>query len=94
MAMIMVMTTIATALSALMLAVLLWIYVKNFRQIKSKFTAGLMVFAGLMLLQNIVSLYYYFTMMDLYVAQVSVQVLIYSLLQMVAYIVLLFITLD
>ncbi len=94
MAMIMVLTTIATALSAIMLAVLLWIYVKNLRQVRSKFTTGLVVFAGLMLLQNIVSLYYYITMMDLYVADVSVQVFIYSLLQMIAYIVLLAITMD
>ena len=38
-----------------LLIALIYIYMKNYRQLKSKFTMGLLVFASLLLLQNIVS---------------------------------------
>lgn len=38
-----------------LLIALIYIYMKNYRQIKSKFTMGLLVFASLLLLQNVVS---------------------------------------
>ena len=92
MAMLMNLTTILTALSALMLAALLHVYIKNLKRIKSSFTAGLLIFALLFLIQNIVSLYFYLTMMDYYVPEVELHVFIFTLLQTVGFAVLLKLT--
>ena len=85
-------TTIFTLVSSFLLVGLLYIYAKNLRKIKSKFTAGLFIFAALFLLQNLVSLYFYFTMNDYYVAEVTAHVFIFTLLQAIAFLVLLIIT--
>lgn len=92
MAMLMTLTTILTALSSLILAALLHVYIKNLRKIKSSFTIGLMIFAILFLLQNIVSLYFYITMMDYYVPKVELHVFIFTLLQTIGFAVLLKLT--
>ena len=80
---------ILTVLSLLALFGLLFVYYKNLRQIKSKFTIGLFVFAFLFLIQNAISLYYYFTMMEYYVPEVETHVFILSLLQAAGFLVLL-----
>ena len=92
MAMLMNLTTILTALSALILAALLHVYIKNLRKIKSNFTLGLLIFALLFLIQNIVSLYFYLTMMDYYVPAVELHVFIFTLLQTIGFAVLLKLT--
>ena len=92
MAMLMTLTTILTALSALMLAALLHVYIKNLKIIKSSFTTGLLIFALLFLIQNIVSLYFYLTMMDYYVPEVELHVFIFTLLQTIGFAVLLKLT--
>ncbi len=38
-----------------LLVALLYVYVKNYKRIRSKFTVGLVVFASLLLLQNIIT---------------------------------------
>jgi hypothetical protein len=38
-----------------LLVALIYVYLKSYRQLKSKFTMGLLVFASLLLLQNLVS---------------------------------------
>ena len=38
-----------------LLVALIYVYMKNYRQLKSKFTMGLLVFASLLLLQNVIS---------------------------------------
>ena len=92
MAMLMTLTTILTVLSALILAALLHIYIKNLRKIKSNFTIGLLIFALLFLIQNIVSLYFYLTMMDYYVPEVELHVFIFTLLQTIGFAILLKLT--
>ncbi|MBI3026767.1 hypothetical protein HYY70_01520 [Candidatus Woesearchaeota archaeon] len=92
MAILMGITTALTFISALFLAALIHIYTKNLKKIKSKFTIGLFVFAALFLLQNTVSLYFYFTMMDYYAPQVGLHVFIFTLLQTIAFFVLLKLT--
>ena len=92
MAMLMNITTILTVVSILALGFLLHIYIKNLKQIKSKFTIGLFTFAILFLLQNLVSLYFYLTMMQYYSPQVEFHVFIFSLLQSIAFLILLRIT--
>ena len=85
-------TTILTSISTLSLLGLLYIYIKNLKNIKSKFTIGLLIFAVLFLLQNLVSLYFYFTMIEYFVPQVEVHVFILTLLQTIAFLILLKIT--
>ena len=92
MAMLMNFTTILTGFSTLLLSGLLYVYYKNLRKIKSKFTIGLFVFALLFLIQNLVSLYYYLTMMKYYSPEVEVHVFTLTLLQTIAFLILLKIT--
>jgi len=92
MAMLMNATTILTGISVLLLLGLLYVYYKNLREIKSKFTIGLFVFALLFLIQNFISLYYYLTMMDYYSPEVEIHVFILALLQIIAFLILLKIT--
>ena len=84
--------TILTIISTLILCGLLYVYFKNLKQIKSKFTIGLFIFAVLFLIQNLVSLYFYITMMDYYVPTVETHVFIFTLLQTIGFAVLLKIT--
>ncbi len=90
--MIMNITTILTALSTLAISGLLYVYFKNLRRAKSKFTIGLFIFALLFLIQNLVSLYYYITMMKYYAPEVEIHVFILTLLQSIGFLVLLKIT--
>ena len=92
MAMLMNITTILTVISILSLGALLHVYLKNLKKIKSKFTIGLLVFALLFLLQNLVSIYYYLTMMKYYTPEVEVHVFVLTLLQTIAFLILLKIT--
>ncbi len=92
MAMLMNITTILTVISILSLGALLHVYLKNLKKIKSKFTIELLVFALLFLLQNLVSIYYYLTMMKYYTPEVEVHVFILTLLQTIAFLILLKIT--
>ena len=85
-------TTILTGVSTLAILGLLYVYYKNLMNIKSKFTIGLFIFALLFLLQNLVSLYYYITMLKYYAPEVEIHVFILTLLQTIAFIVLLKIT--
>ena len=92
MAMLMNLTTVLTVISALSLGALLHVYLKNLKKIKSKFTIGLLVFALLFLIQSIISLYYYLTMMKYYSPEVEVHVFTLTLLQTIAFLILLKIT--
>ncbi|MBI2541437.1 hypothetical protein HYV80_01895 [Candidatus Woesearchaeota archaeon] len=92
MAMLMNLTTILAVVSVSALGMLLHIYIKNLRKIKSRFTIGLFIFALLFLVQGLISLYYYLTMMDYYSPEVEVHVFILTLLQTVGFLILLKIT--
>ena len=85
-------TAALTGISALLLIGLLYVYYKNLKNIKSKFTIGLFVFALLFLIQNLISLYYYTTMMEYYAPEVEVHVFILTLLQTIGFAILLKIT--
>ncbi|MBI2110727.1 hypothetical protein HYT51_03020 [Candidatus Woesearchaeota archaeon] len=87
-------TAILTSLSTIILIVLSFFYFKNMQKVKSKFTLGLLLFALLFLIQNLVSLYFYFTMMNYYAPEVSIHVFVLSLLQLLAFLLLLKLTLE
>lgn len=92
MAMLMNFTTTLTLISILLLLGLLYVYSKNLKKIKSKFTIGLFLFALLFLIQNLMSFYYYLTMMKYYAPEVEVHVFILTLLQTIAFGILLKLT--
>ena len=85
-------TTILTGISTLLLLGLIGVYYKNLRKIQSPFTTGLLIFAMLFLIQNIISLFYFITMKNYYVPEVEVHVFILTLLQLIGFGILLKIT--
>ena len=84
--------TVLTGISTLLLLGLLYTYYKNLKKIKSNFTVGLFIFALLFLIQNLVSLYYFITMMKYYAPEVETHVFILTLLQAIGFAILLKIT--
>ena len=85
-------TTALTFISTALLILLLYVYFRNLRKIRSNFTLGLFIFALLFLVQNLASLYFYFTMIEYYVPEVTLHVFIFTLLQTIGFAVLLKIT--
>ena len=85
-------TTALTGVSTLLLLGLLYVYFKNLKNIRSKFTIGLSLFALLFLIQSLVSLYYFVTMKNYYAPEVEVHVFILTLLQTIGFAILLKIT--
>ncbi|KDE57986.2 hypothetical protein EL22_07975 [Halostagnicola sp. A56] len=88
---------VATALSganALLLAVLIIIWVDNYRTFGSEMTAGLAAFGGVMLLENIVAIYFFFSSGMLYANSPVVQQSVVTLraLQTVALVFLTYVT--
>ena len=50
--------------SVAILVVLLYIYVSNFRALRAPLSLGLIVFAGLFLVENLAAIYFYVTMSE------------------------------
>ena len=92
MALLMQLTMYLTGLNILLIIGLLYVYGRNLKKFKSLFTLGLFIFAALFLLQNIVSFYYYITMMPLYAQGLEMHVFIFTLLQALAFLVMNYIT--
>lgn len=86
--------TIITGINAALLIALVVMYAKNLAKIKSKLLVGLMVFATVFLIQNLVSLYYYVTMMAYYVPEVEIHIFILTLLQTIAFSIMLWINME
>ena len=81
-----------TLISTALLCALIYVYYKNLKVARSKFTIGLFVFAVLFLIQNLISLYYFITMMEYYAPEVEMHVFGLTLLQAIAFAILLKIT--
>lgn len=59
------------AINIALLSTLIVIYVNSFRRVQSEFTAGLLFFAAVFLIQNVLSLYSYLAMFMFYVSGVG-----------------------
>ena len=92
MALIMQLTMYLTGLNVVLVSGLLYVYTRNLKKFKSMFTFGLLLFASLFLIQELVSFYFYFTMMPLYAQGLENHVFIFTLLQSVAFLILNYIT--
>jgi hypothetical protein len=52
-------TRLATVLNVVLLLGLVYVWVRNFRQVRTRFTVGLLAFGGFLLAQNAFALYIY-----------------------------------
>jgi hypothetical protein len=66
MALLMEVSSIVSMVNVVILVMLLAVYANIYRKIRATFTIGLMVFAGMLLLHNVIAIYGYFTMAPLY----------------------------
>ena len=57
---------IIEVLNAVLLIALLYAYVQNYREMKTNLGLGLILFAGLLLVQNLLALYFHLMMHDFY----------------------------
>ena len=65
---IMTASTIVSGVNMIALGVLMGIFAKMYSKTKAQLPLGMMFFAGLLFLHNIIGVYAYFTMMELYAA--------------------------
>lgn len=79
-------------LNTLLLSALLWVYGGMLREMPTRFTWGLLGFAAVLWLQNVVQLYFFATMMGYYVDGVAPLVLTQNVLATVASVLLLSVT--
>lgn len=80
-------------ISIIMLVILLVVYITNYKKYKSGFTIGLVLFAGLLLLQNILQVYFYTTSMQAYPPIVEQSTFMFEVIEVIAYGVILWVTL-
>jgi hypothetical protein len=66
MALLMDISSIVSMVNVVILVMLLAVYANIYRKIRATFTIGLMVFAGMLLLHNVIAIYGYFAMAPLY----------------------------
>jgi hypothetical protein len=76
------------------LSVLLIIYAKIYKSIRAVFTIGLMFFAGLFMLHNIISIYAYFAMEPFYTEGLLPYFVAISIAELAGIAILLKVTLD
>jgi hypothetical protein len=76
-----------------LLVVLLTIYARIYKSTRAVFTAGLMLFAGMLILHNIIAVYAYFAMEPLYSIELLPYFLVVHLAELAGIAVLLKITL-
>ncbi len=77
----------------LLLIGLLAVYANGFRKIKAAFTAGLIFFAGMFLLQNLLAFYSYVAMFMYYASNVEMFVMVITVAQSAGLAVLLWLSL-
>ncbi|MHB8601035.1 MAG: hypothetical protein ACYC6W_05275 [Nitrosotalea sp.] len=63
---IMTASTIVSGANMIALGVLMGVFVKMYSKTKAQLPLGMIFFAGLLFLHNVIGVYAYFTMMDLY----------------------------
>ena len=78
--------------NVVLLLFLLNIYVQNYREMKTHLGLGLIIFAGFLLLQNLIGVYFHFVMVDYYSFEVMGHARILSAVQTVALLVLSYVT--
>jgi hypothetical protein len=74
---------IGAGANLLFVGALLYVYGTSYKNMRTGFTLGLLVFAALFLLHNAITLFSFVTMMPIYAAGVDLQVALFTLVQTV-----------
>jgi hypothetical protein len=90
--MLMKIAMLVTGVNIVLILGLISVYVKNFREVRTTHTSGLLLFASLFLIQNLVLLYYAVTMSEIYAKGVGFFLLVFAILQALAFAILNWIT--
>lgn len=88
------MITIATTFSALtvvLLAILTVVWVNNYRTFRSTLILGLIAFSAVLLVENLVAIYYFFSMSMLYAGDPAIERVV-TLLRVLQFLAVLFLT--
>ena len=88
----MMLSNILTGINLLLALVLFGLYLRMHLKARSSFTIGLLLFAGLFIVQNAVAFYFYITMMPYFVPEVASYALSLTFLQAMALAILNWIT--
>jgi hypothetical protein len=68
------------SVNAILMAILVVTYFRNFNKVRSKFVIGLMTFSVLLFLENLVAAYFYFDLAQSYGPPVAAPLLIINIL--------------
>ncbi|MFB6298609.1 MAG: hypothetical protein ABEH56_08835 [Salinirussus sp.] len=84
------------AINAVMLVVLGVVWGRNYRQFRSNLTLGLLAFAAVLLVENVVAIYFFFSMASLYASSPFVGEVVAGLrgLQFLALVFLTYVTMQ
>lgn len=85
-------TTVISGINAILIISLIAVYIRNLRTIHSSLTLGLLIFAGLFLVENSVSILSYLTMTPYFESSILGYVFTQKILQTLAFITLNWIT--
>jgi hypothetical protein len=91
---IMTASTIVSGANLIALGVLIGVFAKMYSKTKAQLPLGMIFFAGLLFLHNMIGVYAYFTMMDLYAAALLPYLLAIHVAELAGILVLLRITLQ
>mgnify|MGYP001568903305 CR=1 FL=1 len=80
----MMFTIYAGGLNLLLSALLVWVYAQNYRALKSNVGLGLLVFASLILIQNVAGVYFHVTTGEFYAKMLATQAFALEALESVA----------
>ena len=83
---------ILSGLNIAILISLIYVYADNYQKLNSKFSFGLLIFASILLVENVLAFYFNWTMMGLYAEKVAQQGLILRSLESASLIILGYIT--
>ncbi len=87
-------STIVSGANLISLGVLIGVFAKMYSKTKAQLPLGMIFFAGLLFLHNMIGVYAYFTMMDLYAAALLPYLLAIHVAELAGILVLLRITLQ
>ena len=81
-----------TSINVVLLAILLVIYYRNYMEMKAQFSLGLIIFAAVLIVNKLLTLYFVLVLMMDHADILGVPILILETLQLVAFAILTYIT--
>lgn len=91
---IMTVSTIVSGLNMIVLSIVIGVFAKMYAKTKAQLPLGMIFFAGLLFLHNIIGVYAYFSMMELYATALLPYLLAVHIAELAGILILLKITLQ